>query len=603
MRRRSLIASGLAVASPWPAAAATAHPPPSDTKLKTLRLAFSAAETAFDPPQTESDGNTRIILSQILESPLGYDYLARPVRRVPRTASALPEISADGQTITLRIRPGIFFSDDPAFKGRRRELTAQDYVYSLKRFYDPRWKSSDLYVFEPMDLPGMAALRDRSVKGGKPFDYDTDVDGVRALDRYTLRVRLGRPDPRFVDNFADPGLLGAVAREVVEFHGDDIGAHPVGTGPFRLANWRRRSSIELERSPSWRGEVYEGQPADDPIARQIAAQLMGQALPRVDRVVVDIIEEAQPMWLSFLRGQLDRIEAPAAFRTLAAPGGRLAPFLAKKGVRLQAQLRADMAFTYFFMDHPVVGGYTPDKVALRRAIGLALDGETYLRTVFGGFGQRAQSTLPPFTSGYESDYRSEMSEYNPARAKSLLDLYGYVDRNGDGWREQPDGSPLVLKLSCTGSQLDRSANEVWKRSLDAVGVRIEFDISNWSELLKMSRAGGLMMWGYRWAAVSPDGSLFLNIAYGPAAGDANDARFSLPAFDRLFERQRALPDGAEREAVIRKAKNLLVAYMPFKVHAHTVMLDLVQPWTQGFWRHPFMNDTWRFIDVAPAEIE
>jgi ABC-type transport system substrate-binding protein len=192
-----------------------------------------------------------------------------------------------------------------------------------------------------------------------------------------------------------------------------------------------------------------------------------------------------------------------------------------------------------------------------------------------------------------------MSQYSPSRARALLDLYGYLDRDGDGWREQPDGSPLVLSMACTSAQRDRRANELWKRALDAVGLKIEFDISTWPELLKKSRAGSLMMWGYSWAAGSPDGGFFLGIAYGPNAGEANDPRFALPAFDRLFERQRALPDGPEREAVMREAKNLLVAYLPFKVHLHTVAVDLVQPWTRGYWRHPFMRDIWRFIATEP----
>jgi ABC-type transport system substrate-binding protein len=186
------------------------------------------------------------------------------------------------------------------------------------------------------------------------------------------------------------------------------------------------------------------------------------------------------------------------------------------------------------------------------------------------------------------------------RARALLDLFGYVDRDGDGWREQPDGSKLVLRRASMSAQVDRRANELWKRSMDAVNLRIEFEISTWPELLKKSRAGGLMMWGYSWTAGSPDGGFFLGIAYGPNATEANDPRFSLPAFDRLFEQQRAMPDGPEREAVMRQAKNMLVAYMPYKVHLHNMALDLVQPWTRGYWRHPFMRDIWRFVDVKRA---
>jgi ABC-type transport system substrate-binding protein len=477
---------------------------------------------------------------------------------------------------------------------------AQDHVYALKRFYDPRWKSSDLYVYESLKLPGLTELRNQSVKSGKPFDYDTEVEGVRALDRYTFRIRLGEADPRFVYNLAHPTFMGAVAREVVERYGNDIGGHPVGTGPFRLKSWRRGSRIELERSPQYRGTRYEGTPAGEPWAQAIAARLRGQTLPLVDNVVFHVVEEEQPRWLSFLNGSYAWLEVPGNFRQLAAPRGELAPYLAKKGIRLQKMQQADMTMSFFYMQHPIVGGYTPDKVALRRAIGLAFNGEAYRDLVAGGYGVLAQSTVPPFTTGYEPDYKSEMSEHSPARARALLDLYGYVDRDGDGWREQPDGQPLVLKMATQSTLRDRRSNELWKRSLDAVGVRIEFEISTWPELLKRSRAGTLMMWGYSWSAASPDGGFFLGIAYGPNASEANDPRFMLPAFDRLYERQRALPDGPERDAVIRQAKNLLVAYMPYKVHLHNVLPDLVQPFAHNYWRHPFMRDFYRYIDVDPA---
>ncbi|HQI20394.1 MAG TPA: ABC transporter substrate-binding protein, partial [Leptospiraceae bacterium] len=169
----------------------------------------------------------------------------------------------------------------------------------------------------------------------------------------------------------------------------------------------------------------------------------------------------------------------------------------------------------------------------------------------------AQSPIGPEAWGYDAAFKSEMSEFDVARAKALLDLHGYVDRNGDGWREQPDGQPLLLRMAGTSTQQDRRHHEIWKRSMDAVGLRIEFEISTWPELLKKSRAGSLMMWGYSWAAASPDGGFFLGIAYGPNASEANDPRFSLPAFDRLFEQQRTLPDGPEREALMRQAKDLL----------------------------------------------
>ena len=602
MKRRTLLAAGatlpgaVGVAAVGVAAAAVAAAPGGLAIGKTLHIAFASPETTFDPPQTNSDANASIVLANILEAPLCYDYLARPVRLMPATAAAMPEVSPDGSVFTVRLQPGIFFADDPAFKGKPRELVAQDYVYAIKRYYDPRYNSSDLYLFESLKLPGLSELRERAVKSRKPFDYDTDVEGARALDRYTLRITLGVPDARFIYMLAAPQNMGAVAREVVELYGDDIGAHPVGTGAFRLKAWRRASRIELERSPSFRPMTYTGTPAADPVAQQIAARIQGKRLPLADAVVVDIVEESQPRWLSFLNGTYHWLQVPGSFRTLAAPGGQLAPYLAKRGVRLNMQLQPDMTMSFFYMEHPVVGGYTPDKVALRRAIALAYDGNAFVNHVMGGFGVPAQSVVAPFTSGFDASYKSEMSEYSPAKAKALLDLYGYVDRNGDGWRELPDGQPLLLVRSTGASQQDRRINEIWQRCMKAIGIRMDFDVSTWPELLKKSRAGTMMMWGYSWSTSSPDGGFFLGIAYGPNASESNDPRFALPAFDRLFERQRALPDGPARDAVMRQAKDMLVAYMPYKVHLHNVYIDLVQPWTQGFWRHPFMRDTWRFVD-------
>ena len=586
MKRRDWLGASAA----WLAVPGVAQPRRAHDN--TLRVAFRVAETGFDPVAI-GDENSNRVAACIFESPLSYDPLARPVRLVPLTAEALPEVEDDFRSFTFRIRPGIFFADDPAFGGRPRELVAQDYVYAVKRYYDPRNNSELLYLWENAGLLGLSELREEALKAKRPFDYDREVDGIRALDRHRFRVRLARPAPRFAYLFAQTGLAGAIAREVVNTYGADIAAHPVGTGPFMLGAWRRSSRIELVRNPRYRERRFEGTPAEgDAQAQAIARQLAGRRLPLVDRVEISVIEESQPRWLAFLDGSLDQLEVPVDFAPVAVPGGALAPHLAKRRVRLQRALQPDMVMTYFNMLHPLVGGYTPEKVALRRAVALAYDSGEELRLLRHDQGIPAQSTVPPFTSGYDAAYRSEMSAHDPARAQALLDLHGYLDRNGDGWREMPDGSPLVLRLASTSSQLQRRVNELWRKQMARVGLRIEFDIATWPDLLKRSRNATLMMWGYAWVAQSPDGGFFLSIAYGPNAHESNDARFALPAFDRLFERQAVLPDGPEREALMREGKNLLVAHMPYKVHVHTVLNDLLQPRVRGFWRHPFARDTW-----------
>ena len=600
--RRQWLAQAAALLAA-PAASARSASPAGAPEPSVLRWAFSTPETGFDPAQV-SDVNSSYICQSIFEAPLAYDHLARPAKLVPQTAVALPEVSADFRHFTFRIRPGIYFADDPAFKGERRELVAQDYVYTLKRYYDPQLNAESIYVFENAKLLGLGELRTRARKAKQPFDYDREVEGIRALDRYTFRVSLGAPAPRFVDNFANATLMGAVAREVVDAHGGDITAHPVGTGPFMLAEWRRASQIVLVRNPGFRALRYHSDPpADDPAAQAMARALAGRLLPLVDRIEVNVIQEAQPRWLAFLNGDLDVLELPPEFAPVAVPNGRLAPHLAKRGVVWRLHLQPDMTMSYFNMEDALVGGYTPAKVALRRAVALAYSNEEDLRLIRNGQGIPAQSVVVPHTSGYDPAFVSEMSEHSHAKARALLDLHGYIDRDGDGWRETPEGQPLVLRLSSLADQRSRRINELWRKHTAAVGLKMVFDVASWPELLKKSRAGSVMMWGFSWSAQTPDGGFFLGIAYGPNASESNDSRFALPVFDRLFEQQAVLPDGPEREALIRQGKKLLTAYMPYKVHLHRLLSDLNQPRVQGYWRHPFARDVWRYVAVdgpAPA---
>ena len=569
--------AGLCV-SFWPAANAADSPPPNPAPLKVLRYAFRVAETGFDPAQI-SDLYSRTIAANIFDAPLQIEFLARPVRARPNTAAAMPEVSADFKTFTFTIKPGIYFADDPAFKGKKRELIAADHVYAIKRLYDPKLKSPSLFVFENDKVLGLSELRQQLMAAKKPFDYDREVEGLRVLDRYRFQVKLGAPNPRFLEDMADGSVVGAVAREVVEAYGDKIMDHPVGTGPFMLGQWRRASKIVLERNPGYR-EVYydEEAPAGDPQAQAAAAKLKGRRLPMIDRVEIGIIEENQPRWLSFLNAEYDLVEeVPAEFADKVMPNGQLAPGLKRGGIQMVRYVRADVALSLFNLDDPVVGGYTPEKVALRRAISLAVDLDKEIRLVRKRQAVAAQGPIGPGTWGYDPNFRSEMSEFSLVRAKALLDLYGYVDRDGDGWRDQPDGSPLVLEYATQSDGEKRQLAEQWQKNMDALGVRIKFRIAQWPENLKASHAGKLMMWGVGWSA-GPDGIGFLDLGYGPNKGQANHARFDLPAFNAVYDLQKALPNGPERQAAMTRAQELMVAYMPYKVHVHRIWTDLAQPW-------------------------
>jgi len=601
MSCRTLLCALLMAAAVLPMASAQTQPAVAAAPAqKVLRYAFPVAETGFDPAQI-SDLYSRVVTAGIFEAPLAFDYLARPFRMKPGTVEAMPEISADFRRFKFRVKPGIYFADDPAFKGVRRELIAQDYVYTLKRHYDPQLKSPNLYRLENAKIVGLSELRARIMAAKQPFPYDTEVEGLRALDRYSFEIKLAEPSPRFhQEALTDSGNFGAVAREVVEFYGDKIMEHPVGTGPFKLVEWRRSSRIVLARNPGFREMVYdEDAPADDPRSQAIAKALKGRRIPMLDRIEIAIIEESQPRWLSFLNRQSDFLDRlPNEFANVAIPNNKLAPNLAKLGIVMeQAPLVDATLASQFNQDDPVVGGYTPAKVALRRAISLAYNSEEEIRLARRGQAVPAQSAIAPLTFGYNPAFKSEMSDFDLPRAKALLDLYGYVDKDGDGWRDQPDGSPLVLQYATQPDQSSRQLVELWQKGMTSINVKIVFKTAKWPENLKASKAGKLMMWGVAWGATSPDGDTFLALAYGPNIGGANHARFNLPAFNALYQKQSVMPDGPERQAVMEEASKLMVAYVPYKISGHRIATDLMHPWVQGYRRNPFVREFFKYLDI------
>jgi ABC-type transport system substrate-binding protein len=568
-------------------------------KPKTIYTSFPAAETGFDPAQV-SDLYSNGVIRNIFEAPLQYDYLARPAQLMLCTAAEMPRSSDGDRTFTVRLRPGIYFQDDPAFKGQRREMVAADCVYQFKRVFDPRFKSPHYAVLSNAKPLGMEALRTEAQKTGR-FDYDRPVDGIRVLDRYVFEVRLAEPDPRFIYNFTIANYFGAVAREVVESVNEtELQGRPVGTGPFRLADWRRASRIVLERNPTYREELYSTTPAaDDVRGIEAAQQLAGKRVPLIDRVEISIINETQPQWLAFLNSDLD-IGTPGELLDTAAPNGQIAPALAKRGIWLDRAVLPDIIISYFNMQDPLVGGYTPEKVALRRAIGLSYDLKREIRDLRRGQMVPAQSAVPPGVWGFDPTFVSDMGVFDPIRANTLLDTYGYLDRDGDGWREQPDGKPLLLQFTTQADAFSRASNELWQKSLTRIGLRVRFDIGQWPENAKAARVGKLMMWALGWSAGQPDASTFYDLGFSPNIGAANYARLQLPAYDELYRRQNELPNGPERLAVMREMNRLMVAYMPYKFHGHRIGNGFIHPWVIGYRRHPFYRDWFKWIDIDAA---
>ncbi len=601
MKRRTVV-QGAAWSMATAGLPLRAQPAPAGDARKVLRVAFNTAETSLDPSQIQ-DTYSRTLTPHIFEALYQYDYLASPPKIKPLTAVALPEVSPDFKVWTIRVRPGIFFAADAAFQGRRRELVAQDYIYALQRAADPVNKSPWWSWAETFEIVGLADYRKAVVAAKGRFDYDRPIAGLVAIDRHTLRITLATSQPRFLESLAASDLLGAQAREVVEFYGDKIGEHPVGTGPFRLQSWRRSSQIVLVRNPDFREVLWDAQPeVHDAEGQAIAARLRGRRIPLIDEVRVSIIDEDQPRWLSFLNGRLDLLAGktgavPGTFVTQAMPNGKLAPNLVRRGIRGRQEVQPDVAIYFFNMEDPLVGGYTPEKVALRRAISLGWDVQREIRVIRRGQAIPAQSMVVPHTVGYDPAFKSEASTYDPARANALLDLYGYRDVDGDGYRELPDGKPLTLEYTSQTDQIYREFQGLFVKNMRAIGIRVKVSLGQWPEQAKQARAGKLMMWGLGSSATSPDGQGTFQRLHGPQSGGANFARFKLPAFDAVYDQLSQLPNGPQRDALFVEAKKLALAYVPYKATVHRISTDMWHPWIVGFRRPVFNNEWWHMIDL------
>ena len=575
------------------AGVANAQPDPN----KVLRYAFEVAESTMDP-QKVSDVYSTIVNNAVFDAPLRYDVLARPPSLVPNTLAAMPEVSADYRTITLRLRPGIFFDDHEAFGGKKRELVAEDYVFSIKRLMDPRLSAPLL-----SEVEGYVVGTDEFLKGVRKhnkMDFDTPIEGLRALDRYTFQIKLAEPKPNWIYNLADCRVSCAVAREVAERYGDDIGGHPVGTGAYRVASWKRSSKIVFEPNPRFREEVYSADPPpDDAVGQAILARMKGRRLPLVGRIEVSIIEERQPRWLAFLGGEHDLLwRMPEEFANIGVPNNTLAPNLRKKDIGFSQTAALDMTYMYFNMEDGVVGGYSADKIALRRAISLGYQTHDEIRVIYKSQAYPAHTPYPPGVIGYENSFRTSANEYSPAKAKALLDMFGYFDCDSDGYREAPGCQPLVLKSNSTPTDRDKQIDELWRRSMDAIGIRIEFRKAKWPDLLKESNAGKLMMWALAVAA-GPDAGGVLSTLYGPNAGyKGNRARFKSTEYDEAYEAAERLPHSPERTALYQKMAKIMVSYAPWKINTHRIITDMWYPYVIGF-RRPLVQtqNWWRYIDI------
>jgi oligopeptide transport system substrate-binding protein len=590
---RSLLAAIVAFVAPAAVAADWADP------AKVLKIAFPIDVSGLDPAGTQETYATAVE-SRIFDALYVWDYLARPYRFVPSVATSMPEISADGRVWIIRIRPGIFFADDPAFGGKKRELTAADFVYAWKRLVDPRVRSpnSDLLDHKLVGLDAAVA----KAKATGRFDYDAEIPGLRAPDRHTLRLELVEPDYTFLE-ILDSAALRGVAREAIEKYADESGRamrHPVGSGPYRLKEWQPGHRIVLEANPAYRDERFPPAPANaDTATRAIAESMKGKRRPQIGRIEIAIVEETNPRLLMFDAGQSDMLDVPGdvAPRIIDARGNLL-PEFAARGIRLERATELAVTFTYFNMEDPVVGGYSPDKVALRRAICSAYNLPEEIRVIRNGQALPADQPIPPDVDGHVSGFRT-LSPYDPATARALLDKFGYRDRDGDGLRELPDGRPLVVRQTSGTGAVYREYDDLWLRSMREVGIRMDFQVLPFTESFKAAHAGQLQFAGYGWNGDVADD--FMRLFYGPYAGAGNLSRFRNAEYDALFERSRRTADAAERRKLYEAMTKIVSAQAPWCVNTNRISSTVVAPGIRGYRKNAhYFVAPWDYLDIEKS---
>jgi oligopeptide transport system substrate-binding protein len=563
---------------------------------KILRTSILATETGFDPARI-TDLYSSDICWQIFDTVFDYDYLARPAKLIPNIVREIPAAEQGGRMYTLRFVPGIYFANDPAFKGRKRELVARDMEYTIRRLRDPSLNSPYAWLFENK-IVGLEELVDASKKRGK-MDYDTPIKGLELIDKYTLRITLKSPDFNFLYSLAVPQSV-PVAREVIETYRDDTMAHPVGPGPFKLVEWVRKSKIALERNENYRGKVLDTRYADmnNPWDREVIKSIAGKKLPLLDRIEFYPIEEEQPRYLAFLNNETDSLDTlHQVYAAQVMNHGVLAPNLAKRGIRVFEEVQPEIIYDEFNMEDPIVGGYDEQHVALRRAIILGHNRNQETSVIFKNFALLSQSPIPPGVVGYDPTFAASWQDYDPAKAKALLDMFGYVDRDGDGYREQPDGSPLVIQyLNRTGLQYTKMS-ELWVKSMKDIGIRLINTQEQFTDMLRDEQAGKFMMALSTWIADYPDAQNFLQLLYGPNSGSANRSRFKLPEFDKLYAQALMLPDSPERNRLYHEMCRLILAYAPWRLGVHREYLHLQQPWLHGYNRHPIRHVHYMYLDI------
>lgn len=576
-----------------------ARAPRSDASGERVIYSRTSRIRGLDPG-ISGEVSSSLAISRIYEGLLQYDYLARPYKVIPLLAEAMPEISDDGLVYTFSIRRGIYFHDDPCFPdGKGRELTAHDFVYSIKRVMDVKNASSGSWAFNDR-IVGINAFYEQS-KSREPTDYDMKVEGLRALDDHRLQITLTEPYPQLL-YVLTMHYAFAVPREAVEYYGKAFVNHPVGTGPYELVAWKRNSRIEFVRSPKWaetgRVETYpsEGTP------EQIEAGLLrdaGKPLPMVDRVVQYVIEDNTTAWMMFLSGELGVSAISRDNWDAVITGSKeLNASLQQRGIRLISAPTLDIYYLGFNWEDPVVGDHPDPEQALknrklRQALSCAYDFEQMNRFM--------NNRLYPIGGPIPQPLAGSLTEPSPYSfnleiARRLLVEAGYPEGIDSRTGRRLE---LTMELGSSGSSA-RQMMELMADMYQKIGIVLRPSYNTWPAFIEKMNRRQAQIFQLGWVADYPDAENFLQLFYSPNESPGpNHSNYRNAEFDRMYEQIRTMLDSPERTAIYERMAGIIIEDCPWIFLYQPMDFGLIHSWIGNYCNHAFPYGMGKYYTVDP----
>lgn len=531
--------------------------------------------TSLDPADAASAYAARCV-ALIYEPLLEYDYEARPYALRPCLAAALPDISPDGLVYTFTLNTNAYFTADPCFgtasdgTPRSRPVTAEDFVYSLKRLADAKVASSGYWILDG-HVKGIEAFREAS-KADAPTDYALDVEGLQAPAPDRLVITLSSPSPVFLWQMAMP-YAAAVPHEAVEFYGAAFRDHPVGTGPYALERWRRNYALRFRRNEAWRG--WDEQAVSNSNSK---SQISNYDSPFFDFLYFPTIDDPSTQWLAFLAGELD-LQGEISrdnWDDVIAPDGSLSPALAARGFKLERAPTLEVGYIGINMRDPVLGG----NKALRQALNAAFDAGRWER-FHRGRALASNGPVPPSAVG--ADNSPLPFGRGKEVARRLLAEAGYPDG-----RDPATGRRLRLVLDIGKTSQDiRESTELLVAFMAECGIELVPEYHTWPAFLQKVREGRSQLFRIAWIGDYPDAENFLQLFYGPnAAPGPNRCNYASPEYDALFREAMAAPEGRRLE-LYGELQRILKEDCPWIFVSHAVSAALAGPRVEGYRAHDF----------------